>query len=154
MVVRYELGGKVHSRYLGSVFLGRQRAEDLLSAFYEGTKELNLENLIQVSMDGPNTNKKILRLLVESREKNSSPPLVDIGTCTLHSVSGAFKMADEKSISVGKFLGNAYHVFKDSPARRAMLLEANEVESCKFPKKFCPTRWGLLHDTFLACWNL
>lgn len=99
---------------------------------------MDLGNLIQVSMDGPNTNKKFLRLLIEAREKNNDLPLVDIGTCTVHSVSGAFKTADEKTLNVGKFLLNSYYVFKDSPAR---LLEANELQSSKFPKKFCPTRW-------------
>ena len=47
---------KVSPRYLTSQFLGHTRAADLLQKFKEASSKLNVDNLIQVSMDGPNEN--------------------------------------------------------------------------------------------------
>ena len=57
LIVRYELEGTVHSRYFGQLSSQRQRAEDLLSTFFEGAKNLDLGDLIQASIYGPNTKK-------------------------------------------------------------------------------------------------
>ena len=54
--------------------------------------EVGLENLIQVSMDGPNINRKMLDLIVEDRNSNETyPNLLDVGSCSLHVVHGAFR---------------------------------------------------------------
>ena len=50
---------------------------------------LPLEKQHQLAMDGPKTNWKILRLIMELRNKEEHPPLQDIGSCGLHFVSGA-----------------------------------------------------------------
>ena len=51
---------EVSSRYLTSAFLKRSTAADLLTSFLAALNCLDLKNLIQVSMDGPNVNKKFL----------------------------------------------------------------------------------------------
>ena len=57
-IVRYFKDGEVKSRYLLSELLGHTTAKDLKRAFEECTEKLDLKNLIQVSMDGPNINWK------------------------------------------------------------------------------------------------
>ena len=80
-IVRYFKDGEVKSRYLSSGFLGHTTAKDLKRAFEECTEKLNLKNLIQVSMDGPNINWKMLDLIVEDRNSNETyPNLLDVGS--------------------------------------------------------------------------
>ena len=69
-IVRYLKDGEVKCRYLSSGFLGHTTAKDLKRAFEECTEKLDLKNLIQVSMDGPNVNWKMLDLIVEDRNLN------------------------------------------------------------------------------------
>ena len=64
---RYFKDGEVKSGYLSSDFLGQTTAKDLKGAFEECTEKLDLKNLIQVSIDGPNINWKMLDLIVEDR---------------------------------------------------------------------------------------
>ena len=67
-IVRFIKDGKVEMRYLGSAFLGYTTALnrfDLNRNFDEATKDLNKRKMIQVSMDGPNANWKLLSSIVE-----------------------------------------------------------------------------------------
>ena len=91
-IVRHFKDGEVKSRYLSSGILGHATAKDLRRAFEECTEKLDLINLIQVSMDGPNINWKMLDLIVEDRNSNETyPNLLDVGSCSLHVVHGAFR---------------------------------------------------------------
>ena len=42
-------------------------------------------------MDGPSVNFKFLQILQGDRVENERPALIDIGSCGLHTVYGAFK---------------------------------------------------------------
>ena len=91
-------------------------------------------------MDGPSTNWNVLNLvnnqLVENGYKNS----IEIGSCTLHIVHGAFQTGATKSgWELNKVLKGLYKIFNKSPARRDIYLK--EGNSSKFPMKFCETRW-------------
>ena len=91
-IVRYFKDDEVKSRYLSSGFLGHTTAKDLKRAFEECTEKLDLKNLIQLSMDGPDVNWKMLDLIVEDRNSNETyPNLLDVGSCSLHVVHGAFR---------------------------------------------------------------
>ena len=91
-IFRYFKDGEVKSRYLSSGFLRHTTAKDLKRAFEECTEKLDLKNVIQVSMDGPNVNWKMLDLIVEDRNSNETyPNLLDVGSCSLHVVHGAFR---------------------------------------------------------------
>ena len=74
---------KVLSRYLNSQFLGHTRAADLLQKFNEALGKLNLANLFQVSMDGPNMNWKFFDSLCEYRALTDPdvPHLINAGSC-------------------------------------------------------------------------
>ena len=44
--------------------------------------------MIQLSMDGPNTNREVLRLLDEYRSEKDWPSIINIRSCGLHIVHG------------------------------------------------------------------
>ncbi|KAH6947448.1 hypothetical protein HPB50_019037 [Hyalomma asiaticum] len=65
-------------RYLMSCFLGRTRAEELVSAFKRATEGLSRSKILQISMDEPNVNMKFLREIKEElRESNDGHLILD-----------------------------------------------------------------------------
>ena len=88
---------RVKVRYFDSQFLGHATHGDLLHHFNEATKDLNPNYMYQISMDGPNVNLKFYDCVVKQREENEQHTLVNIGTCGLHTIHGAFKNCAEKS---------------------------------------------------------
>ena len=133
---------KVVSRYFDSVFLGHTKA-DLLGNFKQCLLNLNMANLLQVSMDGPNTNWKFYNNFVQDREKSDLdiPGLLNIGSCGLHVVHGAFKQGASKTgWKLDGVMRALYHCFNDSPARRDDYLTING-SNVLFALHFCSTRW-------------
>ena len=143
--IRFISDSLVETRYLTSVFLRRQRAEDILEAFNDGINKSSLsqDKILQVSMDGPSVNHKFLRCFKSQRAEHNQNQIIDCGTCSLHIVCGSLKTADscDEFWNVGAFLMSCYYVFHDSPMRRALFLELNKIDESDFPLKFCPTRW-------------
>ncbi|KAJ8884166.1 hypothetical protein PR048_016023 [Dryococelus australis] len=66
------------TRYHTSVFLGRSTASHLLTAFKSGIINLFVSNVIQVSMDMPNVNFKLLRELKNDISLSSPEQLPEI----------------------------------------------------------------------------
>ena len=62
-----KLNSKVEVQYLASIFLGHTRTDHLLKAFQEATSKLELDKILQVSIDGPSVNRKLYEKLRESR---------------------------------------------------------------------------------------
>ena len=143
VVIRFwdDKANVVSARYFGSAFLGHATAECLLQSFKEATQELSLSGLLQVSMDGPSVNWKFLDLLSNSlKEDMVTTELINMGSCGLHAVHGAFQTGHRASgWNVNSGLRAMYGLFKDSPARRADYIAI--TGSKKFPKKFCQVRW-------------
>lgn len=132
---------QVCTRYLNSAFLTKSKAENLLESFKEALHPLSLDKLLQVSMDGPSVNWKFLRLLKSDLELgDESPKLLEIGSCGLHVIHGAFQTGHSKAgWEVNRFLRGLYYLFKDSPSRRTDYTTISG--SSTFPKKFCHIRW-------------
>jgi hypothetical protein len=130
---------EVNTRFLSSVFYGHATAAVLQQMLQEGLAPLSDKRFIQVSMDGPNVNLKLLESLSSSHDE-SDRKLLNIGTCGLHVLHGAFQNGHSASgWSVNEFLRSAYCLSKDSPARRADYSAV--TGSIVFPKKFCQVRW-------------
>ena len=53
--------------------------------------ELSEDKLVQLSMDGPSVNVKLLQVVQDDRNDKGLPDLLDIGTCGLHTLHGTFK---------------------------------------------------------------
>lgn len=145
LIVRYwdSIKDEVATRYLTSTFLGHARARDLLEAFKSSITDLGLrcDRIIQISMDGPNVNLAFLKDFESSLNiDNTSNSLIDIGTCSLHIVHGAYKYAHKKTNwQINIFLRVAYNLFKNFPCRRADYTYFSK--SSVFPKKMCSIRW-------------
>ena len=98
------------------------------------------EQLLQISMDGPSVNWKFLKLYSETIARDSGARSIDIGSCGLHIVHGAYKDGGRLSeFPVSKALKASYNLFKDSPARRKDF--AKLTGNSKLPLKFCSHRW-------------
>lgn len=135
---------KLLTRYLTSVFPIKCDAATLLKTLTDTLNELNINMLkiIQLSMDGPNVNLSLFRQFREflQQDAGSIPKLLDVGTCPIHIVHGAFRFAHNKTgWNVIDFLRKSYFLFKDFPTRRADYVRITKNEDV--PLKFCSVRW-------------
>lgn len=132
---------QVETKYLGSAFLTHTKASDLLFEFKNQVKALNMDNLTQISMDGPNVNFKFLEDFQKDliKDTDNKFKLFQIGSCGLHTIHNAFKrgfVASQWEIS--DFLTAIYYLFNHSSGRRADYLKYTGSNG---PHKFCSTRW-------------
>ena len=81
----FDIGMKmqVEVRYWDSSFMGHCTSHDLKNHFNERISELNLNKILQVSMDGPSINLKLLRDVQSNCEELELLTLIDIGSCSL-----------------------------------------------------------------------
>ncbi|KAH6946523.1 hypothetical protein HPB50_013786 [Hyalomma asiaticum] len=80
----------VKTRCLTSCFLGHTCAEDLASAFRKAVQEIEGSKSLQLSMDGPNVNFQFLQSLKEELHESDESHILDIGSCGLHVINGAY----------------------------------------------------------------
>ena len=101
-------------------------------------KDLCENKLVQISIDGPNVNLKLLEKISEEQTSNEFHQLVSTGSYGLHMIHGAFHARAEKTEwSIKKILTGAYYVLHYSPARREDYQEV--TGSKKIPSNFCST---------------
>ena len=73
-------------------------------------------------------------------KKPECPDLIDISSCGLHAVHGAFKTgANATGWKVDNLLRSLWYLFSESHARRADYTAITTSEC--FPLQFCSTRW-------------
>ena len=98
--IRYiDSSNMVQTKYVTSAFLGHACAENLFTALKSCFPDDSyIEKILQLSMDGPAVNWKLADLL---KDEMSSMPgsykLLDIGSCGVHVIHGAFKTGFQKS---------------------------------------------------------
>ena len=133
--IRYFHLGKVLSQHLDSQFLGHSTTIDLLQAFKKGNSKLNPHKLLQ-------------ELVNDRKRSNPEPPgMLQLGTCSLHTIHLAFSTANKDSgWSLLKLFRVLWYLFHGSPARR---------EDFQFITKrnvlmlqFCSSRW--VEDVLVA----
>lgn len=131
----------VVTNYYTSIFLGHCAADDLLSGFLKALEHVPLKKIMQVSMDGPSVNIKFLEKLERHLEEQCIlEKILNIGTCGLHVINGAFRSGhDSVGWNIDGLLASLYYLFKDSPVRRAEFIELTNQSI--FPSSFCRTRW-------------
>ena len=142
IIVRYFYDDKVVSQYFDSQFMGHTAATDLLQHLKCSLSKLSYSKLPQISIDGPRVNWKLYSLLCEDREKDDAdmPKLLNIGSCGLHVVHGAFYSGCRATDwNIDGILRALHYLFEDSPARREDYTSI--TESTVFPLNFCATRW-------------
>ena len=91
-------------------------------------------------MDGPNVNGKFVDMFSKQLLDENSTTFLNIGSCGLHIVHGAFKHgSDTTGWELEKFFSSIFQLFKDTPARRDDYTKA--TGSSLFALKFCEHRW-------------
>ena len=77
--------------------------------------------MVQLSMDGPNTNWEVFDLLNRQREEERWSTLLNLGSCELHVVHGGFQTGVKATDwEIEKVLRVMWNIFHDSPAGREM----------------------------------
>ena len=116
-----EINKQVKRVYIGSQFIGHATVDDMIKDFKEADNVLDYAmNLIQFSMDWPNTNWAFHRAVSDLRKSENpcAPDLLEIGNCGLHDVHGAFGTGVGKTDwKRGKKLNAAWSILKKSSAR-------------------------------------
>ena len=121
--------------------MGYVTVEDTLQHFHEATTQLNMRQLGgKLSMDRPNVNLKFNEMLQQPMKVDHDMTLLNIGSCGLHVIHGAFKdgcVACEWNLK--HIFSSMYIVFNETPDRREDYVKA--TGSNVFPVKFCYHRW-------------
>ena len=81
----------VATQYFNSEFMGGAKAEKILQTFEKGINKLNPESFIQISSDGSSVNSRSLNFCAEKKESEELPSLIQMGTCSLHTIHGSMK---------------------------------------------------------------
>ena len=109
---------QVEDQYWDSKFLGHTAHRKLLVSLQESLKDFDMIKMVQLSIDGPNVNLKLLKVMKEQRTELSFPGLIDFGSCTLRALNGAFESGTEASgLKLKKMLKSCFEIFSNSPAR-------------------------------------
>ena len=89
---------EVVTRYLDSAFLGHTTADDLLEGITSSLDDLNMNNIIQVSMDGSLVNWKLLSSLKAtiSADNPDAKMMFELGSCGLHVLQSFEDIISEK----------------------------------------------------------
>ena len=98
--------------------------------------KLDSNKIFQISMDGPSVNLKFLEKVQKDRKENG---LLNIGSCGLHTLHGAFKRGVESTgWNLKQTLHGSYQILHASPARRDdyQAVTGSDVS----PRNFCATR--------------
>ena len=94
----------------------------------------------QLSVDGTNINWAVLVKLIAAKEENDEPKLAEIGSCSLHIVSGSVNAGVNASDwKVNEVMKAMWKIVSDSSAWRDMYLKSSIFG--KLPQRFCGTRW-------------
>ena len=137
VVIHYwdESNNVTQIRYLDLKFLNRPNAEELLSSICEILTNLTKDKLLQLSIDGPAVNWKVLELFEEKLESKDLRKTLNIGSCSQHSVHGALKMGMKiVNWNVQKILKLMFWILHDSPARKDDYMR--EGQTTVFPLRY------------------
>ena len=126
----FDILGVVKARYLDSKFLNRPNSVNLLAKLMEAISPLGLVKLLQLSMDGPTVNVDVLKKLRDIRSEKGHSDMMNIGSCGLHVIHGAFKtgMTSQEGWKLKELFNAMFYLFNDSPARREMYIRVTGSE--------------------------
>ena len=80
-----------------SLFFGHATHQDLFTQLTQALFKLDTNKIFQVSMDGPNVNLRSLEKLQKDCLENEQYELVNVRSCRLHTIHGAFKTGAEST---------------------------------------------------------
>ena len=138
LLVRFGDSGKISSGYLKSVFMGHSTAFDMKAIMHEHVEDsFAFSSLLQLSMDGPNVNWALFHRLQEDIGNEYNKELIDIGSCSLHTLHNCFRQVT--GWDIGSVLIALHILFKDVPAHSENYITVMNSEI--FPLSSCHHRW-------------
>ena len=138
--IRYIADGLVTTRYLHSYFMGHAKAADLMKNIMDAISLCGNQNLLQLSMDGPNVNWRVFKDLTSELNKDHLRLPLNLGSCGLHIFHNAFKDGVKATgWDISSLLRAVYYLFHESPARREDFFNTSTTKSLPLP--FCGHRW-------------
>ena len=88
------------TRYFGSHFLRRPNADNIVTKLQQSLQKLVAENVIELSMDGPVTNRSVFERMSDQRKNDEIPCLENIRSCGLHTVSNALQNGAKNRLEI------------------------------------------------------
>ena len=80
--------------YCDSRFFVHVTHQNLVKQLNDGMKQLDVNKLLQISMDGPSV-KQFSREVSKERKGDEQHQLINIGSCGINTIHGAFKTCAE-----------------------------------------------------------
>ena len=83
---------------------------------------------MQLSMDGPYVNWDVLEKLMKIRDEMEFSGMINIGSCGLHVLHGAFQHGIKSQWNLKQIFTAMFFLFNDSPARREVYTQLRDSE--------------------------
>ena len=139
----WERNTVVYTQFVDSMLLGHGTAEHLFEKLGPLVTSFVHHRLVQLSMDRPNVNLKLHRLIEEDTGQNTPTKMINIRTRGLHIPHNAFRAGCLVTTwEIELLLCSVYKLFRDAPARREDFQEV--AEATTLPLKFCRQRYELI----------
>ena len=120
--------------------MGHSSALDVVAKMTDMLSEIGVNNLIQISMDGPNVNWKVFEILQKRVQQDAGKSLLNIGLCGLHILHNAFRDGCKSTgWEVGHALSSIYWLFHNCPARHEDFVTATGCITNML--RFCNHHW-------------
>ena len=149
--------GRIITTYIGTLFVGKCTADDLLKYTNEMMERLKLEteSILSLGMDGPNVNLSFKRKL-ESELVKKNTKIIDVGSCPLHIAANGFlevlkSLQSEAGIDLDQIVLDLYGFFKYSAKRIKDYLSVKEFTDLQGRRmlKHVSTRWVSIQDVLI-----
>ena len=121
---------RVQDTYFDSISMWKELAEKQFAGLVKTLEGggLNIANMVSVSRDNPNVNKKLVAMVDQYMKDHQYSKLLDVGKCALHPMHTSFRKAlDELDIDVWSFAVDLHGYFKISTSRREDILEISSL---------------------------
>ena len=126
----------VQTRYFDSEFMYCVNQDNLYQSITRSIEDLPETNMNQISTDALNANWAVLRKFIVAREENDEAKLAEIGSCSLHILSGSLNAAVNASDwKVHEVMKAMWKILSDSPALRDIHLKSSIPRES--PQRFC-----------------
>ena len=142
ILLRYcnDIAKMVKVRLWNSSYFRHATHKDPLEGFSSSVSDLDLSNMIQLSMDRLNINWKFAQTLSKDRTENGLSELIYIDSCHFHVINRVFQTDSmASSWNLKKIFKAEWQFIHDSPARREDFMSV--TSSIVFPLPFCVTLW-------------
>ncbi|KAK7880781.1 hypothetical protein WMY93_032594 [Mugilogobius chulae] len=137
--IRFWNDNQIKTRYLTSLSMDHQTAEQMCSEIKKACTEIGFHKLLQLSLDGSKVDWKLFSKVQENIESETGKKMLDVGSCGLHVLHNSFRSG---CVSTKWKLSSALKSLKDLFKEESVQRDFTEVTgSTSFPLDFCNNRW-------------